>query len=127
MVTLGTGIGTAVLLDGRLVPNSELGHLPLHGGDAERYASELVRERENLDYQTWGARVGEYLRLVEDLLWPDLFIVGGGISKHAQRFFPFIECRTEIVAARLLNQAGIVGAALVAERHHTKHKAKKAN
>jgi polyphosphate glucokinase len=124
-VTLGTGIGTAVVHDGTLVPNTELGHLPLHGGDAEKYASELVRERENLDYPTWGGRVGEYLRLLEDLLWPDLFVIGGGISKRADKFFPYIECRTEIVAARLLNQAGIVGAALAAAQRHAKHKPKR--
>jgi polyphosphate glucokinase len=125
MVTLGTGIGTAVVSGGRLVPNTELGHLPLHGGDAEKYAAELVRERENLSWDVWGARVGEYLRLVEDLLWPDLFIIGGGVSKKADRFFEFLDCRTHVVAARLLNQAGIVGAALAAADHHEKSRKKR--
>jgi polyphosphate glucokinase len=125
MVTLGTGIGTAIVSDGHLLPNTELGHLPLHGGDAEKYAAELVRERENLTWDVWGARVGEYLRLVEDLLWPDLFIIGGGISKKADRFFEFLDCRTEVVAARLLNQAGIVGAALAAAEHHEKSRKKR--
>jgi polyphosphate glucokinase len=127
MVTLGTGIGTAVLLDGRLLPNSELGHLPLHGDDAERYASDSAREREGLDYETFGARLGEYLRLVEDLLWPDLFVIGGGVSKKADRFLPSITCRTPVVAARLLNQAGIVGAALHAHWHRATQRGKRAD
>jgi polyphosphate glucokinase len=129
MVTLGTGIGTALVHGGKLVPNIELGHLPLHGGDAEKYAAEIVRERDNLTYDEWGSRVGEYLRLVEDLLWPDLFVLGGGISKKADKFEEFLDCRTPVVPARLLNQAGIVGAALQAvragERSRTKHKDKK--
>lgn len=115
LATLGTGIGSALLLDGRLVPNTELGHLVLHGGDAEKYAADSVRESEELSWEDWGARVGEYLRLVESLLWPDLFIIGGGVSKKHDKFFPHIECRTPVVAARLLNLAGIVGAALAAE------------
>lgn len=116
VVTLGTGIGTALIHDGHLLPNSELGHLVLHGADAEHYAAESAREREGLDWQTWGGRVGEYLRLVEDLLWPDVFVIGGGVSKKAEKFFGYLDCRTEVVAARLLNQAGIVGAALEAAR-----------
>jgi polyphosphate glucokinase len=124
MVTLGTGIGTAVVHDGRLVPNTELGHLPLHGDDAEKYAAELVREREDLSFEEWGGRVGEYLRLVEDLLWPDLFVLGGGISKKADKFDQFLQCKTPVVPARLLNQAGIVGAALQAAKSHDKSKSK---
>jgi polyphosphate glucokinase len=84
----------------------------LHGDDAEKYAAELVREREDLSYEQWGSRVGEYLRLIEDLFWPDLFVLGGGISKKAAKFEDYLDCRTPVVAARLLNQAGIVGAAL---------------
>jgi polyphosphate glucokinase len=124
VVTLGTGIGTAVVHDGHLVPNTELGHLPLHGDDAEKYAAELVREREDLSYEEWGGRVGEYLRMVEDLLWPDLFVLGGGISKKADKFEPYLQCKTPVVAARLLNQAGIVGAALQAAASHDKAKGK---
>jgi polyphosphate glucokinase len=125
MVTLGTGIGTALLSGGQLVPNTEFGHVPLHGVDAEKYAAELVRERENLEWDEWGRRVGEYLRLVEDLFWPDLFIIGGGVSKRSDRFFGYLECRTEVVAARLLNQAGIVGAALSASQQHEKARKKR--
>ena len=115
LVTLGTGIGSALLVDGHLVPNSELGHLPLHGGDAENYAAESVREHESLSWQDWGSRVGEYLRMVEELFWPHLFILGGGVSKKADRYLGFLDTRTQVVPARLLNQAGIVGAALRAE------------
>ena len=128
LATLGTGIGSAVLHDGKLLPNTELGHLVLHGADAEKYAADLVREADDLSWEDWGARVGEYLRLVENLLWPDLFIIGGGVSKKHDKFFPYIECRTPVVAARLLNLAGIVGAALASEAaggHEKHHKNKK--
>jgi polyphosphate glucokinase len=124
VLTLGTGIGSAVLHFGKLMPNTELGHLPLHGDDAERYAAESVREKLDLGWDEWGGRVGEYLRMVEELFWPDLFIVGGGVSKRAERFLPHVECRTKIVPARLQNQAGIIGAALGAEFALEKAKAK---
>jgi polyphosphate glucokinase len=124
VVTLGTGIGTALVQGGRLVPNTELGHVALHGDDAEKYAAELVREREDLSYEEWGGRVGEYLRLIEDLFWPDLFVLGGGVSKKASKFEDYLDCRTPVVAARLLNQAGIVGAALQAAHANEKTKSK---
>jgi polyphosphate glucokinase len=114
LLTLGTGIGSALLSDGRLVPNTELGHLPLRGGDAEKYAAELVRENDGLSWEEWGGRVGEYLQLVERLFWPDLFILGGGVSKHAERFLPYVSCQTPVEPAKLHNLAGIVGAALAA-------------
>lgn len=114
VLTLGTGIGSALLLGGHLVPNTELGHLPLHGGDAEKYASELVREEQGLSWEEWGSRLGEYLRLVEALFWPDQFVLGGGVSKKADKFLPYVECRTPVVPARLHNLAGIVGAAVAA-------------
>jgi polyphosphate glucokinase len=120
-VTLGTGIGTALVVDGRLVPNSELGHLPLHGGDAEHYAANSVRERLELGWEEWAGRVDQYLHLVEDLFWPDLFILGGGVSKQADQFVPYLTCRTRVVPAQLRNQAGIVGAALAVHRHVDKH------
>ncbi|MDH6543824.1 polyphosphate--glucose phosphotransferase [Streptomyces sp. SPB4] len=114
MVTLGTGIGSAVFSDGHLVPNSELGHLRLHHGDAEDWAAESVRERDDLSWKKWAHRLEKYLELVQRLLWPDLIIIGGGVSKKADKFLPYIELRTEIVSAQLLNDAGIVGAALFA-------------
>lgn len=115
LITLGTGIGSALFIDGRLVPNTELGHVELHGGDAEKYAAESARERENLDWVTWAARVNEYLKTIENLFWPDLFIVGGGVSKQAKEFLPLLDNRTRVVPAELRNRAGIVGAALAAE------------
>ncbi len=120
-VTLGTGIGTALVVGGRLVPNSELGHLPLHGGDAEKWAASSVREHLDLSWEDWASRVDDYLHLVEDLLWPDLFVIGGGVSKRAEHFVPLLTCRTKVVPAELQNQAGIVGAALAVNRHHSKH------
>jgi polyphosphate glucokinase len=120
-LTLGTGIGSALVVDGRLAPNSELGHLPLRGGGAETYAANSVRERLELSWEDWAARLSEYLVMVEDLFWPDLFIVGGGVSKKADRFVPLLSCRTPVVPAELLNQAGIVGAALAVHRHVDKH------
>ncbi|MCX7619342.1 MAG: ROK family protein [Acidimicrobiales bacterium] len=112
MVTLGTGIGTAVFTNGQLVPNTELGHLELHGGDAERYAAESVRETQGLRWEEWAARVDEYLRILENLLWPDLIVIGGGVSKQADQFLPLLTTRTPVVPARLRNRAGIIGAAL---------------
>ena len=120
-VTLGTGIGSAVVVDGRLLPNTELGHLTLRGDKAEAWAANSVRERLELDWDEWASRVDEYLRLVESLFWPDLFIIGGGVSKKADKFLPKLTCRTTVVPATLLNQAGIVGAALAVHRHRDKH------
>jgi polyphosphate glucokinase len=125
VLTLGTGIGSAVLHAGKLMPNSELGHLELNGGDAEKYAAESVREALDLSWEDWAARVTEYLVMVEDLFWPDVFVLGGGVSKKADKFLPLLKCRTKVVPAKLQNQAGIIGAALgaewSAERGRTKH------
>lgn len=114
MVTLGTGIGTAVFVDGQLVPNTELGHLELGGREAEKWAADSVRERKGLSWQKWGKRVDEYLRHLEMLLSPDLFVLGGGASKRSAKFFPSLGTRAEVVPAQLLNEAGIVGAAVAA-------------
>jgi polyphosphate glucokinase len=114
LITLGTGIGSAVFVDGILVPNTELGHLPLHHGDAEDWAAESARERDDLSWKQFAHRLERYLQLVERLLWPNLFIIGGGVSKSADRFLPRIKLRTHIVPAMLHNDAGIVGAAMCA-------------
>ena len=112
MITLGTGIGSALFVDGVLVPNSELGHLPLHDGVAEQWAAESVREREDLSWPEYADRLQTYLELVQRVLWPQLIIIGGGISNVADKFLPQIELRTPMVPAQLLNHAGIIGAAL---------------
>ena len=112
MLTVGTGIGTALFIEGKLVPNTELGHIELHGGEAEAYASDRVRKVENLSWESWAGRLMEYLRKMEDLFWPDIIIVGGGVSKRSEKFLPHIKTRTEIVPAEMLNAAGIAGAAL---------------
>ncbi len=112
MLTLGTGIGSAVFTDGKLVPNTELGHLEFHGDDAEHYAAASVRERDDMPWKKWGHHVGHYLTHLEKLFTPELFIIGGGVSKKPERFFPYLEAHTPVVAAALQNQAGIVGAAL---------------
>jgi len=114
VVTLGTGIGSAVFVGGTLVPNTELGHLQIRGKDAERRAAESVREREGLSFKQWTKRLNEYFAALERLLWPDLIIVGGGISKKADKFLPRLETRADVVPAQLRNEAGIVGAALAA-------------
>jgi len=114
MLTFGTGIGSAVFLDGTLVPNTELGHLELHGHDAEDRASDRAREEDNLDWPHWAHRVQSYLQHVEALFSPDLFIIGGGVSKKADRFLPLIKLRTRTVPAALQNEAGIIGAAVAA-------------
>jgi polyphosphate glucokinase len=114
MTTLGTGIGTALLLDGRLVPNSELGHLEIDGHDAESRAASSVRELEDLSWEQWAERLQRYYSVVEDLLWPALIVVGGGVSRKADRFLPLLRLRAPIVPAALRNQAGVVGAALLA-------------
>jgi len=114
MVTLGSGIGSALFLDGKLVPNSELGHMELDGDEAERQASERVRVVGELAWDVWGERVDAYFRSLERLLWPDLIIVGGGVSAESEQFFPFVGVKCELTPARLLNDAGIVGAALAA-------------
>lgn len=117
LVTLGTGIGSALFVDGTLVPNSELGHLHLHHhGDAEQWAAESAREREGLSWHKWAERLSTYLAALEGLLWPELFIVGGGVSKQADKFVPQLTCETPVVGASLHNDAGIVGAAMCAPR-----------
>ncbi|GAA4072205.1 polyphosphate--glucose phosphotransferase [Nonomuraea soli] len=114
MLTFGTGIGSALFADGALVPNTELGHLELHGKDAEHRASDRVREEHDMGWDKWAERVEEYLRHVEMLFSPSLIIIGGGVSKKADKFLPHVKLSTPVVPASLQNQAGIVGAAMAA-------------
>lgn len=111
LTTLGTGIGSAILNNGQLVPNSELGHLELDGYDAETRAASSIKEREELTYAEWAKRLQRYYSHLENLLWPDLIVVGGGVSKDAKEFLPLLDLRTKIVPATLKNSAGIIGAA----------------
>jgi polyphosphate glucokinase len=114
--TLGTGIGSAMFVNGRLVPNTELGHLYLRNQkkDAEALAAGRIREEENLSWEAWGKRLDSYFKHIEFIFSPELIIIGGGVSKRHKKFFPYIDICTQIVPAMLRNEAGIVGAAVLA-------------
>jgi polyphosphate glucokinase len=114
VTTLGTGIGSAMVYDGVLVPNSELGHLEIDGHDAEKRAAASIREKDELSWEEWAGRLTRYYRKLEQLFSPELFVVGGGVSKKADKFLDLVDIETEILPAELLNNAGIVGAALYA-------------
>ncbi|OUD16320.1 polyphosphate--glucose phosphotransferase [Thioflexithrix psekupsensis] len=114
MLTLGTGIGSAIFYRGQLLPNTEFGHLQIRGKDAEHRASARVRQEKNWGFDKWSLRVSEFLVIMENLFWPDLFIIGGGISRKHEKFLPLLTCRTPVVPAQLQNNAGIIGAALAA-------------
>jgi polyphosphate glucokinase len=119
LLTFGTGIGSAVFVDGLLVPNTELGHLELHGHDAEKRASSKAKDDGELTWEHWARRVQKYLAHVEMLFSPELFIIGGGVSRKSEKFLPFIEgIEADIVPAQLQNNAGIVGAAMRAAQEH---------
>lgn len=115
VITLGTGIGSALFIDGHLVPNTELGHIEIRGKEAERRASDRVRQERELSWDKWAARVDEYLLTMEHLFWPKLIIIGGGVSKSFDRFSPYLSIKAECVPAQLQNDAGIIGAALAAQ------------
>ena len=115
VLTLGTGVGSALFVDGRLVPNTELGHLEIRGKDAEMRASYRARQEKGWSWKQWAKRVDEHLNRLEVLFSPDLFIIGGGASKNYRQFVPLLDTRARIVPAKMLNDAGIVGAALAAK------------
>lgn len=114
MLTLGTGIGSALFVDGVLWPDTEFGHLDIRGKAAEHRAAAQLRKAEGLGWEKWAARVSEVLVAIERLLWPDLYIIGGGVSRKHDKFLPLLQCRTPVVPAALGNDAGIIGAALAA-------------
>jgi len=117
VLTLGTGIGSAMFINGTLYPNSELGHLRLKAGPAEHYASAAVRKNEDLDWKPWAKRLNKFFAQVERTISPQLIIIGGGVSRQHDKFFPFLKVQAELLPAQLRNQAGIIGAAcLAAER-----------
>jgi polyphosphate glucokinase len=112
VLTLGTGIGTSLFIGGRLVPNTELGHIEIRGEEAEHRAADSARKREELGWKEYARRLDEYVHKIEDLLWPDLIVIGGGISKKSEKYLPHLTNRTRIVSAEMRNDAGIAGAAL---------------
>lgn len=112
LVTIGTGLGTALFTDGHLLPNCEFGHLEIDGVQAEWMASDAARKREKLSWKKWGHRFDKFLHTMERLIWPDLIILGGGISKKHENFMPYITVQAEVLPAQMLNEAGIVGAAV---------------
>jgi len=115
MITLGTGIGTALFHRGKLLPNTEFGHLIIDGKDAEHRASDAARKNEDLSWKKYARRLNTFLAEMEKLFWPDLFIIGGGVSKKSEKYVPLLEIETPVVPAQFLNEAGIVGAALAAK------------
>ena len=113
-LTLGTGVGSGVFVDGKLVPNTEFGQMEIRGRPAERRSASASRVRRGLSWKAWAMDLDEHLQRIEDLMWPTLFILGGGVSKNADKFIPRLTTRTPVVPASLRNDAGIVGAAVVA-------------
>lgn len=114
LITVGTGLGTVIFSDGQLVPNTELGHIILNGQDAEKYASDAARKNYDLSWDIWAKRFDKYLRYLEQLFWPEMFIIGGGVSKKKEKFFSHLSVQAKVVTAELENNAGIVGAATYA-------------
>ena len=114
ILTLGTGVGSSLFIDGRLVPNTEFGHLVIRGKAAELRTSDRARQAKGYGWNRWASFLSEHLQYLEFLISPDLFIIGGGVSKKSSKFLPLVDCKTNIVPAQLRNRAGIVGAALAA-------------
>ena len=115
LTTLGTGIGTAIIYRGVLVPNSELGHLELDGHDAETRAASSIKDIEGISYEKWAKRLQRYYSHLEMLFHPDLFVVGGGVSKDSDKFLPLLDLKAPIIPAKLRNRAGIIGAAIAVQ------------
>ena len=118
MITIGTGLGSALFIDGKLVPNTELGHIAVECDEAESIASDVVRKKEALSWKKWAKRLDKYLDTLERLFSPDLMILGGGVIKKQEEFLPLLTVRTKIIPAELGNDAGIVGAALAARLNY---------
>ena len=112
LVTIGTGLGTSIFTDGVLLPNTELGHIEIDWEDAELFASDAARKRDDLSWKRWGKRLNKYLKQIESLIWPDLIILGGGVSAKHEKFHQYLTLQAEIVIAESFNEAGIIGAAL---------------
>ncbi|HEY61755.1 MAG TPA: ROK family protein [Anaerolineae bacterium] len=113
VVTIGTGLGTALITNGQLLPNTELGHIEFKGREAEKWASDAVRKKEKLSWKEWAKRLNAYLNYLEGLFYPDLIILGGGVSKKHKNFFPYLKLTAQVLPAYLFNEAGIIGAASI--------------
>jgi polyphosphate glucokinase len=124
MLTLGTGIGTAIFFNGQLLPNTEFGHLEMNGREAEHQASDAARQQKDLSWKKYAKRLNRYMMTMERLFWPDLFIIGGGISKVHEKFIPLLTVQAKVAPAQFQNEAGIVGAALFMQDRHKKRRAK---
>jgi polyphosphate glucokinase len=120
VLTLGTGIGSAIFVNGTLVPNTEFGHMEIRGKDAEDQASDRIRTEKKLTWTKWAKRVNEFLNRMDVLFSPDLFIIGGGVSKKHEKYLHLFNVQAEVVPAQLLNEAGIIGAAMAAKSLSTK-------
>lgn len=116
LVTIGTGLGTSVFIDGHLLPNTEFGHIEIDCDDAELHASDAARKENDLSWKKWASQFDTFLLRMEALIWPDLIILGGGVSKKHEKFIPHLTVRAEVVPAKTLNEAGIIGAALAAAK-----------
>jgi polyphosphate glucokinase len=117
VLTLGTGIGSAIFVDGKLLPNTEFGHMEIRGKEAEHRAAARIRKEKDLSWEQWAKRLNEFLARMEVLFSPDLFIIGGGVSRKADKFLSLLQAKAEIIPAQLRNQAGIIGAAVAAAHH----------
>jgi polyphosphate glucokinase len=122
VLTIGTGIGSSLFIKGKLFPNTEFGHVEFKGMDAELYASDAARKKDNLDWATWGKQLNEYLKHIEFLCWPEMIILGGGASKKLDLFKDQLNLKARIVPAQFLNDAGIIGAAMSAKVNIKKRK-----
>jgi polyphosphate glucokinase len=118
ILTLGTGVGSALFVDGKLVPNTELGHMEVRGKDAEKRSAAAARIRDGESWKAWARDLDEHLTAIDRILWPGLIILGGGVSRKSSQFLPLLTVRPPVVPAALLNDAGIVGAAMAAAEHH---------
>ena len=117
LLTLGTGVGSAMFYRGILYPNTEFGHFPLEGVDAEKRVAASIRKEEGLTWHHWGKRLSQYLQIVENMVWPELIILGGGVSAKSDKFFKYLKVRAKVVPAEFQNEAGIVGAAMAAAEY----------
>ncbi len=116
LITVGTGIGTVIFTKGKLLPNTELGHIILKNMEAEHYASDSAKQKFDLSWKEWAHRFDEYLHYLEELFWPDVIIIGGGVSKSDHKFLQYLTVKTKVIPAQLQNNAGIIGAALAAKK-----------